>query len=70
MCMYIRNSSITGVMTLLALIAGLKEVIRIACVIALTVGSELHEQTNVPKDSPIIESLATSAVSDLFLDSV
>lgn len=42
---------------------GLKEVIRIACVMALVVGSELHEKANVPRDSPIIESLASSAVS-------
>ena len=42
---------------------GLKEVIRIACMIALVVGSELHETTVVPRDSPIIESMATSAVS-------
>ncbi len=39
------------------------EVLRIACMIALVVGSELHETVVVPMDSPIIESMVSSAVS-------
>ena len=45
--------------------AGLTEVIRISCMIALLVGSELHEKAVVPSDTPIIEAMVSSAVSSV-----
>ena len=44
------------------LLVGLIEVIHVAGMFALVVGSELHEKAVVPRDLPVIEAFVSAAV--------